>query len=86
MMIGVCNHLFRKAFRFHYPSQKVIGSLGYHFSFGFFVAFCGVVCDGNYCIHEKNAEGSGRGSFAEGCPSRKVAGQGMLVKYCAKEF
>ena len=37
-------------------------------------------------IHEKNAEGSGRGSFAERCPSRKVAGRGMLVKYCAKEL
>ena len=32
MMIGVYNHLLRKVFRFHYHSQKVIGSLGiiYH--------------------------------------------------------
>ena len=29
MMIGVYNHLLRKVFRFHYHSQKVIGSLGY---------------------------------------------------------
>ena len=28
MMIGVYNHLLRKIFRFHYHSQKVIGSLG----------------------------------------------------------
>jgi len=28
MMIGVYNHLLRKVFRFHYQSQKVIGSLG----------------------------------------------------------
>ena len=28
MMIGVYNHLLRKVFRFHYHSQKVIGSLG----------------------------------------------------------
>ena len=27
MLIGVYNHLLRKAFRFHYHSQKVIGSL-----------------------------------------------------------
>ena len=27
-MIGVSNHLLRKVFRFHYHSQKVIGSLG----------------------------------------------------------
>ena len=27
-MIGVYNHLLRKVFRFHYHSQKVIGSLG----------------------------------------------------------
>ena len=37
----------------------------------FFLRSCGVVCDGNYSL--KNAQGSGRGSFAEGCPSRKVA-------------
>ena len=29
MMIGVYNHLVRKGFRFHYHSQKVIGSLGF---------------------------------------------------------
>ena len=29
MMIGVYNHLLSKVFRFHYHSQKVIGSLGY---------------------------------------------------------
>ena len=29
MLIGVYNHLLRKVFRFHYHSQKVIGSLGY---------------------------------------------------------
>ena len=28
MMIGVYDHLLRKVFRFHYHSQKVIGSLG----------------------------------------------------------
>ena len=28
MMIGVYNHLLRKVFRFHYHSQRVIGSLG----------------------------------------------------------
>ena len=28
MMIGVYNHFLRKVFRFHYHSQKVIGSLG----------------------------------------------------------
>ena len=28
MVIGVYNHLLRKVFRFHYDSQKVIGSLG----------------------------------------------------------
>ena len=28
MMIGVSNHLLSKGFRFHYHSQKVIGSLG----------------------------------------------------------
>ena len=28
MMIGVYNRLLRKVFRFHYHSQKVIGSLG----------------------------------------------------------
>ena len=28
MMIGVSNHLLSKVFRFHYHSQKVIGSLG----------------------------------------------------------
>ena len=28
MMIGVYNHLLSKVFRFHYHSQKVIGSLG----------------------------------------------------------
>ena len=28
MMIGVYNHLLRKVFKFHYRSQKVIGSLG----------------------------------------------------------
>ena len=27
-MIGVYNHLLGKVFRFHYHSQKVIGSLG----------------------------------------------------------
>ena len=27
MMIGVYNHLLRKVFRFHYHSEKVIGSL-----------------------------------------------------------
>ena len=32
MMIGVYNHLLRKVFRFHYHSQKVIGSLGNIFS------------------------------------------------------
>jgi len=31
MMIGVYNHLLRKVFRFHYHSQKVIGSLEHHF-------------------------------------------------------
>ena len=30
MMIGVYNHLLRKVFRFHYHSQKVIGSIGIH--------------------------------------------------------
>ena len=30
MMIGVYNHLLSKVFRFHYHSQKVIGSLGIH--------------------------------------------------------
>ena len=30
MMIGVYNHLLSKVFRFHYHSQKVIGSLGYY--------------------------------------------------------
>ena len=30
MMIGVSNHLLSKVFRFHYHSQKVIGSLGYY--------------------------------------------------------
>ena len=30
MMIKVSNHLLRKVFRFHYHSQKVIGSLGKH--------------------------------------------------------
>ena len=40
-------------------------------SFVLFLRSCGVVCDGNYSL--KNAQGSGRGSFAEGCPSRKVA-------------
>ena len=46
---------------------------GRQLSFVFFFAFLwsGVVCDGNYSL--KNAQGSGRGSFAEGCPSRKVA-------------
>ena len=29
-MIKVSNHLLRKVFRFHYHSQKVIGSLGKH--------------------------------------------------------
>ena len=29
MVIGVYNHLLRKVFRFHYHSQKVIGSLGF---------------------------------------------------------
>ncbi len=29
MMIGVYNHLLSKVFRFHYHSQKVIGSLGH---------------------------------------------------------
>ena len=29
MMIGVYHHLLSKVFRFHYLSQKVIGSLGY---------------------------------------------------------
>ena len=29
IMIGVYNHFLRKVFRFHYHSQKVIGSLGY---------------------------------------------------------
>ena len=42
-----------------------------HLSFVFFLRSCGVVCDGNYSL--KSAQGSGRGSFAEGCPSRKVA-------------
>ena len=32
MMIGVYNHLLRKVFRFHYHSQKVIGSLGFSFT------------------------------------------------------
>ena len=36
MMIGVYNHLLRKVFRFHYHSQKVIGSLGYHQRYVFF--------------------------------------------------
>ena len=31
MMIGVYNHLLSKVFRFHYHSQKVIGSLGISF-------------------------------------------------------
>ena len=31
MMIGVSNHLLSKVFRFHYHSQKVIGSLGKFF-------------------------------------------------------
>ena len=39
--------------------------------FRFFFRSCGVVCEAFYSI--KNAQGSGRGSFAEGCPSRKVA-------------
>ena len=34
MMIGVYNHLLRKVFRFHYHSQKVIGSLGIGCSHG----------------------------------------------------
>ena len=32
MMIGVYNHLLRKVFRFHYHSEKVIGSLGFNAS------------------------------------------------------
>ena len=32
MMIGVYNHLLSKVFRFHYHSQKVIGSLGYRYT------------------------------------------------------
>ena len=35
MMIGVYNRLLSKVFRFHYHSQKVIGSLGCCKSFGF---------------------------------------------------
>ena len=42
-----------------------------HMSFVFFFRSCGVVCEAFYSL--KNAQGSGRGSFAEGCPSRKVA-------------
>ena len=34
MMIGVYNHLLSKVFRFHYHSQKVIGSLGYIYIYG----------------------------------------------------
>ena len=34
MMIGVYNHLLSKVFRFHYHSQKVIGSLGRGYLFG----------------------------------------------------
>ena len=30
MMIGAYNHFLRKVFRFHYHSQKVIGSLGFN--------------------------------------------------------
>ena len=33
MMFGVYNHLLRKVFRFHYHSQKVIGSIGLVSSF-----------------------------------------------------
>ena len=43
----------------------------YEFRFFFFFRSCGVVCEAFYSL--KNAQGSGRGSFAEGCPSRKVA-------------
>ena len=34
IMIGVYNHLLNKVFRFHYHSQKVIGSLGIVASWG----------------------------------------------------
>ena len=33
MVIGVYSHLLSKVFRFHYHSQKVIGSLGIKFKF-----------------------------------------------------
>ncbi len=36
-MIGVYNHLLSKVFRFHYHSQKVIGSLGHIVIIGIFV-------------------------------------------------
>ena len=45
--------------------------LGVTGEFRFLVRSCGVVCEAFYSL--KNAQGSGRGSFAEGCPSRKVA-------------
>ena len=43
MVIGVYNHLLRKVFRFHYHSQKVIGSLGIYGSYGIygFIFFTG---------------------------------------------
>ena len=40
-MIGVYNHLLSKVFRFHYHSQKVIGSLGcVHFLEKSQIQFC----------------------------------------------
>ena len=50
MMIGVCNHLLRKVFRFHYQSQKVIGSPGYDIYDGNMV-FCKVVFHTSLCMN-----------------------------------
>ena len=48
MMIGVYNHLLSKVFRFHYHSQKVIGSLGNiqkkHLLLSFGMTGCFFVC------------------------------------------
>ena len=45
-MIGVSNHLLRKVYRFHYHSQKVIGSLGFTYIWLIFI-----VNAGKYTIH-----------------------------------
>ncbi len=58
LMIGVSNHLLSIVFRFHYHSQKVIGSLGFVFVFLF---FWGAMFDGVFLFFSFFVVGGGGG-------------------------